>query len=237
MAVLDKIISLTRQLLPTGRAFKAPIGGAADKLYRGLARSEVRAYNDAVSILDAILPDNDNFSTEDATQWETRLGLISNPAVSLADRKLAILRKINHPGTIPARQHYLYLEKQLQDAGFNVYVHENRFPAYPDGYETKTPVDFSLTTYPTVDQQHGDQIQHGDVQHGGTYGNKIVNHIEQSLDDPFDLGSNLKSTFFVGGQTPGTYANVDTEREPEFRQLILRVKPVQTAGFLLINYV
>lgn len=236
MPVLDKIISLTRSLLPTGRAFKAPFGGAADTLYQALARSESRAYDDAVSILNSILPDNDQFTEEDASQWETRLGLISNPSVSLADRKLAILRKINHPGTIPARQHYLYLEKQLQDAGFDVYVHENRFPDYPDGYITKTPVDFSLTTYPTVDQQYGTS-QYGDFQYGGTYGNKIVNSINQRSDDPFDLGSNLKSTFFIGGQTPGDYADVDAEREPEFRQLILRVKPVQCAGFLLINYV
>lgn len=236
MPVLDKIISLTKQLYPTGRAFKIPHSGILDKLTTGLARSEVRAYDDAVSILNSMLPDNDNFTEEDATAWEKRLGLITNTAVVLSDRKLAIIRKMNHPGTIPARQHYLYLQKQLQDAGFDVYVHENRFDNYPDGYITKTPADFSLTTYPFAYQQHSPIIQHGDIQHGLTYGDKVVNHISESLDDPFDLGDNLKSTFFVGGETPGDYADVDAERKDEFRQLILKIKPVQSVGFLLINF-
>lgn len=236
MTVLEKIKALTRQLYPRGRAFKMPFDSTFEKVHKALAISEARAYSDAVSTLNSALPDNDDFSEDDATDWERRLGLISNPAVSLANRKLAIERKMNHPGTIKARQHYLYLQGQLQAAGFDVYVFENRFPDGFGGYVTKTPTEFSLTTYPTTDQQYGDQ-QYGSFQYGGTFGNKVANSIYEIRDNAFDLGSNLKSTFFIGGEVEGSFADVDAEREDEFRQLILKIKPDQTVGFLLINYV
>lgn len=236
MPVLDRIIALTRSLFPRGRAFRMPAAGDWEKLTQALAKSEQRGYDDAVSVLNSALPDNDSFSSDDASAWERRLGIISNPSVALADRKLAIIRKMNHPGTIPARQHYLYLQGQLQAAGFDVYVYENRFPDYPDGYVTQTPGEFSDDPYPSFSFQYGD-FQYGDFQYGGTWGNQIANSIYQSVDDNFDLGSNLRSTFFIGGPTPGSWANVDSGRELEFRQLILLIKPVQTVGFLLINYV
>lgn len=236
MSVLTKIKTLTNQLFPTGRAFWIKAGGDKEKLLNALAESEARAYADAMSLFDSILPDNNNFTEDDAAMWEKRLGLITNPLVSLEDRKDAIRRKMNHPGTIRARQNWRYLEGQLQAAGFDVYVHENRFSDGLGGYVTKTPTVFSLLPYPIRYFMHSSFLQHGQVQHGGTYGNKVVNNIEESLDNAFSTGSNLRSTFFVGGQTPGSWATVDAQRKDEFRQLILKIKPVQTVGFLLINF-
>jgi hypothetical protein len=69
------------------------------------------------------------------------------------------------------------------------------------------------------------------------YNNLIANRIDESLDVTFDIGSNLRATFFVGGETLGTFADVDIQRKEEFRQLILKLKPVQSIGFLLINYI
>lgn len=137
---LERIKKLTRNLYPRGRAFKMPYGGVFDKLHNALSVSENEALQSAVSILDSILPDNDNFTALDAADWERRLGLITNESLSLEIRKAAIRRKMNHPGTISARQHYLYLQGQLQAAGFDLYVFENRFPDYPDGYYTIDPV-------------------------------------------------------------------------------------------------
>lgn len=231
----EKILSLTKQLYPTGRAFKMPKLGYLDKFHNALAVSENQAYVDAVSILNSILPDNDGFTEDDATAWERRLGLITNTSVSLADRKLAIIRKINHPGTIPARQNYLYLQGQLQAAGFDVYVYENRFPDGFGGYETENPLTLSGGVG-GVSFQHGDR-QHGDFQHGGGFGNIVANYIDEDIDFLFDVGSNLKSTFFIGGTPIGTFANVPASRKAEFRQLILKIKPVQTVAFLFINYI
>jgi hypothetical protein len=127
MIGISDILKLTKQLYPTGRAFNLKPGSIFEKLHTGLGQSELRAWQDANAILNSILPDNDNFTTDDATQWEIRLGLITNTSISLADRKAAILRKMNHPGSIKARQNYLYVQDQLQTAGFNVNVFENRF--------------------------------------------------------------------------------------------------------------
>lgn len=130
MAFIDQIEKLTKQLYPSGRAFKMPKDGFFQKLHDSLNLSEARAYTDAKAILGSILPDTDNFTEEDAAMWEQKLGMITNESVSLADRKAAIFRKMNHPGTIKARQSTLYIEGQLQEAGFNVQVHENRFDKY-----------------------------------------------------------------------------------------------------------
>lgn len=235
MAVFDKIISLTRQLYPTGRAFKMPVDGYLEALHKGLGQSESRAWADAVSIFDNILPDNDNFTEQDATDWENRLGLITAEGVSLADRKLAIKRKINFPGAQPARQHYLFLQNQLQAAGFNVYVFENRFSDGMGGYTTQAPLDITAGVG-SVGAQHGD-FQHGDFQHGAYYNNIIANHIDEDIDIAFNVGLNLRSTFFIGDNPLGSFIIIDAKRKDEFRQLILKLKPAQTVGFLFVNYV
>jgi len=234
MSFQDRILKLSRQLYPTGRAFRMRENGILYRLHRALALSEGRAYGDMISTLDSILPDNDNFTADDATAWERRLGLITNGSVPLADRKLAIIRKMNHPGNIPARENYRFLQKQLRDAGFDVYVYENRFAYGGGGYFTQNPLDLS-GGLGIIGSQHGD-FQHGDQQHGGYFGNLVVNYLDEVLDSSFNVGPNLKSTFFVAGPYL-SFADVDINRKLEFRQIILRTKPVQTIGYLFINYV
>jgi hypothetical protein len=232
---ISSFIKLTKQLYPSGRAFKMADNSYFRKLHEGLSKSEKTAYESAFSILDSAIPDNDNFTADDATAWERRLGLITNTAVSLANRKAAIIRKMNHPGNIPARSNYRFLEGQLQAAGFDVYVHENRFPDGMGGYTTQNPIDLSGGVG-AVSPQYGD-FQYGDQQYGAYYGNIIVNYIEEDVDSLFNIGENLRSTFFIGGAVLGDFANVDLSRKKEFRQLILKIKPVQNVGFLFINYI
>ena len=125
MIFVDSIKKLVRQLLPTGRAFSMKNDGG--KLINATAEGQTKLHNDILSTLDSILPDNDNFTADDANDWEVRLGMIVNPDLSLEIRKKAIIRKMNHPGSIPARQSADYLENQIHAAGFSdgVYVHEN----------------------------------------------------------------------------------------------------------------
>jgi hypothetical protein len=236
--ISDKLLALTRQLYPTGRAWKMPVSGTLEQLHIALSVSEDRAYNDAISILDSLLPDNDNFTTDDANDWERRLGIISNPLVPLPSRKLAIIRKMNQPGAAPAKSNWRYLQEQLQAAGFDVYVYENIFPYYyPDGDVTETPYQVTGGDTSFYTPNRYGQYRYGQVNYGGSYKKFVANHIDETRDWLFNIGSNLRSTFYIGGPTLGSFADVDTLRKDEFRQLILTIKPAQTVGFLLINYI
>lgn len=236
MSVPDKILSLTRQLYPKGRAFRMPFDGALEKLHMALSLSEARLQADIISVLDSALPDNDNFTEDDASAWEARLGLITNETVPLSDRMLAIQRKMNHPGVIPARQAASFLEHELQAAGFHVYVYENIFDDGMGGFETRTPLEVSGVDF-LVDLEYG-VPEYGDgSEYGGIYSNLIANSITAEGDAAFDIGPNLRSTFFIGGAPLGQFANVDSARKLEFRQLILKIKSAHCVGFLFINYI
>lgn len=232
MTINERLLAVTKLLFPTGRAFRISNNSVKEKIEKGIIESEVRAHNDLLSILDTILPDNDNFTAEDATRWEERLGMIVNDQVALSDRKLAIKRKMNHPGDIIARQSRDYIESQLQLAGFDVYVHENLNEQYPN---IIFGASISGIAVHSTDTQH---MQTGMV-HGSPYlwGDVVANSIDWEIDQYFDIGSNLKCTFIICASTIGTFANVQNERREELRQLILKLKPTQTIAYLGINYI
>ncbi len=226
--IFDKLMKLTRQFYPTGRAFNMPRSGYFESLHQGLALSEERAYIDINSILSNILPDNSGFTIEDVRDWERRLGMIVNESVSLEDRKIAIKAKMNFPGEVKARQAGTWIERQLQAAGFDVYVYENLAGISPLAFSS----DPSVLEY----LQHGD-FQHGDQMHGKVYTNKVVNKIDPLKDKFFNEGGSYRASFFIGGPTAGSFANVDINRLSEFRQLILRTKPAQDVAFLFVNFI
>lgn len=231
------ILTLTKQLYPNGRAFKLPFDGFFEKLHKGLAVSEAKAYEDALSIKNSLLPDNNSFTVEDAEDWERRLGLVSNPLTTLTDRKAAIKRKLQQPGKNPAKNHYLNLQKQLQDAGFPVTVYENRFLVYyPNGYIALYPSQITAATPIYNVLRHG-MVNHGSgIHHGKFYNNKIANYIDERKDYYFDIGKSLHSTFYIGGSPVGTFANIPASRKNEFRELVLKLKPAQTVAYLFINF-
>lgn len=250
-----QLLSLTKQLYPTGRAFWMKKGGVFYRLHEGLTQSEARCYSDAIGQLDIILPDNDGFTEEDATQWERSFGMITNTAVSLADRKAAITRKINYPGETKGRQSLVYIQSELQKAGFDVYVHENRFSDGIGGYEVISPNDIG-----TIDYQFGNSeftYEFGGKITGVDMTEIIANYIDSELDAPSFEGAEfgviefgewefsgaidfddirLRQTFFVCGQIFPSMAYVPLTRKREFRELLLKLKPAQMIGFLYIDY-
>jgi len=230
----DILLNLTKQFSPSGRAFRILKNSIKEKFFEALNVSEATAIQASKDILNSILPDNANFTTEDAANWERRLGIITNDSTSLDARKLAIKRKINHPGYLKARQHPLYLQKSLQDAGFDLYVFENKF--FEGGvWITKQPSEvFAGAEY--LIAYHTPQVRHGNIRHG-LYGfPKVANHVKKQRDDAFDIGSNYRSTFFICGSTLGQMAVIEATRELEFRQLVLRLKPAQTIAYYYILF-
>lgn len=259
MSYFDKIVKLTKQLYPTGRAWKMPFNGFFEKLENGLALSDARFYEDCKLTQDSFMPDNDNFSIQDCRDWERRLGLFTNEATPIADRKLAIKRKMAYPGINPARGSAKYIESQLQAAGFSVYVHENMFPIYPQGWYSVDPVyllpqvqfaqlgdkqlnEFQLGSAQSYYSQYITCSQLGNFQLGDlqmdecVWSQKVVNSIYNDEDKTFNLGNTFNCTIIIGGSTLGTFANVLASREVEFRQLILRLKQTQIVAILNIKY-
>lgn len=251
---IDRIKRLRRRLYPTGRAFNIHPGSNPDKLEGVAAEQNADVYNDALSILDTILPDNPNFTPDDATRWEERLGLIVDPpGVSFDDRKAAIIRKMNHPGGILARQSWDYIQDSLQTAGFDVYVHENIPEQTIEQLLSSVNGIGQQGEYQQGEIQQGNviplypglftEIQQGIVQQGQfqqgiySYNNKVANHIDQGLDFYFNAVPHWRSIFWIGDAVLGDFAEVPLARKDEFRQLILKLKPVNTAAYLLINYV
>ena len=231
--VLTKLMKLVRRLYPTGRAFKIPVGSIREKLHRAINITYNQTWLDIVGIRDTLFPDNDNFTDEDATQWERRLGLSTNTATSLEDRKAAIWRKMAHPNDKFERAHYLFIQYQLQLAGFKVWVYENRIDDGSGGYAAIFLNQFLKFHY---DALYTGQFQHGDEQHGNwNIYEKVVNHLSNEEDALVNV-VNGRQTFFIGGDERGKYANVKADREKEFRQLILRLKPVESAALLAIKY-
>lgn len=212
-------------------------GGILKRLHRALDKGKVRLYNDARSTYDSILPLSDGFTADDATDWERRLGITTNNT-DLATRKLAIQRKMNYPGTDAAMQSALYLQQQLQAAGFDLYIYENIFSDGMGGYITKTPAE--VLGIDAGDAIYGN-AEYGNIEYGQTYASSgitlIANHIEDAADADFTISPNYRSTFFIAGSTITTFADVPAERHDELRQLILMIKPVPTVGFMFVNYV
>jgi len=223
----DELLEQTKQLYPTGRAWWMKKGSIFELFHLGLAFSESRVVSFVRGLLDSIIPDNDNFSEVDATRWESALGLFIQPNTPLENRKEGIIRKMQYPGSVPARQHFKFVEVQLRLAGFDVYVHENRFGDPP-------------TVAPTQSAIYGNFF-YGQLPYGSSAvtGTPIANFIDESRDESFNFGDsvNARATFFIGAATYPNRAIVLTSRKQEFRELILKLKPAQTAGLLLIDYV
>lgn len=228
MAREDDILKLTKQLFPTGRAFRIAKNSTLRKVLYALGISEAQAIDDSLTILDQILPDNDNFTEEDAALWEKRLGLkIANPLLTLEERKTLIARKYAFPGRFIYRQNWRFLEYQLRLSGFDVYVHENRF--LNGSYSYDVP-EMGIT-------QHADETEHGYDTEMGDDGLDIVANSKYSPEF-FDIGdeTNFKGAFFVGGEIYDDEAVVSPALETELRKLICVLKPANTFAILLINY-
>ena len=217
----SRLLKLTKQLYPTGRAWLMHFGGVFEQFHEALSYSESRVHSASRSLLDSILPDNDNFTTTDATRWELALGLLNQTTLTLEERKLIILRKMQYPGDIKARQSAAYMQDELQKVGFDVYVYPNNKANFLN------PVGAIFG-----------QVKHGQVKHGQVAGNYtiVANKIE---DEPsFYVGDKdaLRACFFVGGATLSSRADVDPDRKDEFRELILKLKPAHSVGLLNIDY-
>lgn len=230
-------IELTRQLYPTGLAFSVSRGTNYYALHEGLSMSESKALNDAIAVLFQVLPDNDNYTTEDATAWEEKLRIpIATPGVSLADRKAAILRKIRYPGDTIARQSAQFIESELNTAGFNVKVIANKFNGEVDAIKVGTGGELYNRFNIDTQFQAGTRFQKIAVDANAT--GVVISQLNQADENIKDQNRlSLRSCFIISGDPYPALANIPAAREREFRNLILTLKPAETHAFLFVNYI
>jgi hypothetical protein len=224
---LDVLSSLTIQLYPTGRAFYQNEGSVFKSFNDAINASFFNLITDAKNLINANLPDNALFLEEDAELWEYRLGLPTNSQVSLDLRKSAIRRKMGHPNNVKARQGSSFIQDQLNQAGFNVFIHENTSPY-------RSPLE--VTNAGVSEVQHGGTSQHSNTyQHGGDGFDVIANSIE-AVEIYTVSEAGLWATFFIGGLVLGTVAEVPSSRLKEFKELVIKLKPAHTVAFTFLNY-
>lgn len=225
---LQSLGKLSNQLYPTGRAWYGSENGTFENLHEAINLSFARLIVDSRLFIDSLFPDNVNFTQEDATLWEYRLGLITNENLDLELRKLAIKRKLGYPNNVKPRQNQLFIEQQLQLAGFNVWIHQNTQPY-------QTPGDIVAISLNNV--QHGEPTQHGNgTQHGSDGYSVIANSIREIESYAVGDVDKLWATFFIGGQNLGDMATVPHARLKEFKELVIKLKPAHLVAFTFINY-
>lgn len=244
----QQLLHFTKRLFPKGSAFKFRADGAVDKLLSGVAETNARCFTDVQSIYDSLMPDNANFTIEDAAAWEKKLGIVQAPGVGLHDRKAAIAQKLFYPTSYAPRQHHLFIQEQLRAAGFDVYVHLNPLGLSPEQILSPLPAvmhsddlehDNSVehSGYALVSAQHSSSFEHGSAfQHGSTFDDVVVNHIDRDRDASYLFANNYRFTFYIAGSTMPDFAEVSSARKDEFRQLILQLKPIHTQAYLFVNY-
>lgn len=230
--IAEIMADLIVKLYPTGRAFNMQKDGVLDNTHRAISRSFIRLIEDSNATLDSCLPDNENFDLNDCQLWEYRLGIVSNNLLDIELRKKAILRKMSLGRNVPAR-HKNYIEAQLQLAGFDVYIHENKF--FEGGeWVYKTPGE--ITAMSTTNVQYGGSSQYGIGMQYGSAGAQVIANLA-TPNEPYSVGaSSLWATFFIGGAVLGDIATIPAIREQEFRELVLTLKPAHVVAFTFINF-
>ena len=212
-------------------------GGHLYRLMRALGIQFAIAWTAARGVSDAQLPDNLNFTLDDCNDWYRRLGIYNSGLLTRSQMIAGITQWWNHNNPPINCQNYLYIQNQLQLAGFNVNVYENRFPL-GGTYITKTISE--VLGEPVGNSVYGG-IVYGEAVYGGTYSLDGVTICANYLEDASDASvvvTNWRSTFYIADPSGiTTFATIPAARHIEFRQLLIKLKPIHTIGILFVNYV
>ena len=214
------ILKLTKQLFPTGRAFRIPSGGTFEKLLEGIALSEQRLVDTTLGLLNRIMADNIYFSLEDCADWEKRFAMGDNSAMYFDDRKSLIYRKYRYPGNVITRSSLLYIQHELQNAGFNVYLKD----------KVTSSQNFSFSQH-EIDGEMGLDTEHNAY---GVYSDILANYPTQIELFPLD---GLTQFVRVEGLRAWQQAEVPKESEISLKRLLLILKPVEVIFLLNVRYV
>jgi uncharacterized protein YmfQ (DUF2313 family) len=247
-----------KKLLPKGRAFRLPYENSLYKFHQAQAKEPERICDFFVDVRDSGIPPN--VPADALGDWETFLGLLTNTALTDTERNERILSKLTAVGG----QGPDYIEKQLQDAGFPVYVYENNTAAGAREYITLSgdtgiqagdflsgdftdrlnpnSVPGDLLANPPVYETRKDYIgsQSGDT--GVESGDFQSGEYTETLLTAFEYQISADSAtfvfyWFIAGPG-GIYDTVTlpADRQNDFESLVYQLKPAHTWVIANVTY-
>lgn len=241
------MINVFKHLLPTGRAWSITADKSLRKFFEALAL-EMQAPRD---FSDKVLLDVFPQTTRFLSEWETQFGL-SNVRLNDATRRTRLdAAWKNTGGQSPA-----YLQKLLQDNGFNVFVHDWWEPGTEPAVGTvgqataRNPLSVLNPAYaltlPRVDcgeplAECGEPFAECGNGPVGLVGYPLVNKF---IYDSDEVGYTVPSDsaywpffMYVGGENFGDIATVPALRRFEFEELLLRTRPAHLWIGVIVRYV
>ena len=249
-------VTALKKSLPTGDAFQGEPNTDSHKYHEATSTVFAEALDDFISVQNLTIPKvpvDEDFTIQDLMRLENAYGLLINNSVPTQDRVNSVLQKMRGAFGYEGRSSAQWLQDQLFNAGFEVYVLENKFSDGGGGYETKIPRWEFGDIFLASDEYMGNETPPKEAIMGRntltvTSEPKIVNSIYPEEDSAFDLGDLedennplLKGTFFLTGGTGGAVgvkgiadydsdASIPANRELEFRILVLANKPAHTVA-------
>ena len=241
-------LRILQHLLPTSVAWTIVI----EKLLRRFFAAMASIPTNVETFVDSVFADIDPQRTRELDAWERQFGL--DPA-GLTEQE----RRTRYDGAWKATggQSPNYIQSVLQNAGFNVFVHEwfEPVPGRPGGGSVNndvTPVARIPSVYlsgadPNYLGQDGEaDMQDGEVaaQDGNQTnppGYLLVNKIVDNNGDPVEyavpvLPAQFPYVLYVGGETFPDVASVPINRREEFENLCLKICPTEQWIGVLVSY-
>lgn len=208
-------------LYPNGAAFKTLKGGFRSKVHESVDYTLNEFFEIKDSFFNGLYPDNDLITVEEVDFLSYIYGLDYPDGTTFLEKKGLLLNRMNRSGAANYKQSAIYIEKVLNDFGFDVMVTENINQEIPIELKTNNLV------------QHGINVQHGlGVQTGMKMLPVIAN--SQNPREFYAIGvGNVWASFFITGKGGlNEVIPVPDSRMVQFRELVLRLKPAHTVVVL-----
>lgn len=229
-----------QRLLPRGRAFKLSAGKSLTKLFRGIAA----AADDAKEFVDAVYLDQFAATTREIRELEREHGL--PPAATEADARLHVAAERKRVRNLSPYS----LQKTLQDAGFDVYVHEcwtssgvirnprphidvTRFGRHP----MRSPASPSVVRMRGRTAVNGDPIAQYVMNTAAPAQNVALNKTLQAqpVHRPSNAPADWVGYLYIGAATFPQKAVVPAARLDELWFWIMRCRPLHLIPVLLVT--
>lgn len=227
-------LNIFKHLLPRARAWRITIDKQLRQFFDGLSGIG----SDVKDFLDGVWTDIDPQETRELDAWETQFAL---PDSSLTEQERRDRLEATWQAT--GGQSPRYIQDTLQDAGFDVYVHDWWVPGSEPAVNVKqcvTPRDPTALlippNYPLVNKIFESRritiVQAGEaIAQAGeplALAGNFLSYTEQRkiYEVPTDPDK-WPYFMYIGGEVFGTFANVDTNRYSEFEDLCLKICPCQ----------